>query len=149
MPQLSSTYRLLMAAHDMTDALKHTHPDVPFSIVEDGIIMALTTLAAIFKNKYNKPPEPELIDSPIKATENKRPAVLIQPVLICPVKHTYQTRSHTEVNQVPSHVSECRNSPQLPRVVTPEARSASPRRVPTRARNLSPRNLSQGDFWDT
>jgi hypothetical protein len=30
MPQLSSTDRVLMAAQDMTDALKHPHPDVSF-----------------------------------------------------------------------------------------------------------------------
>jgi hypothetical protein len=33
-------------------------------------------------------------------------------------------------------------------VVTPETRSAAHQRVPARARNLSPRNLSQGYFWD-
>jgi hypothetical protein len=33
-------------------------------------------------------------------------------------------------------------------VVTPATRSAAPLRVPTRARNLSIRNLSQRDFWD-
>jgi hypothetical protein len=33
-------------------------------------------------------------------------------------------------------------------VVTPATRSAAPPMGPTRARNLSPRNLSQGDFWD-
>jgi hypothetical protein len=30
MPQLSSTYRLLMAAKDMTDALQNPHPEIPF-----------------------------------------------------------------------------------------------------------------------
>jgi hypothetical protein len=58
-----------MAAHDITDALKHTHMDVSFSTVGDTIITALTILVAIFRNKYNKPPAPELIDSPIKAAE--------------------------------------------------------------------------------
>jgi hypothetical protein len=77
------------------DALKHHHPDVTFNTVGDDTIKALTTLAAIFKMKYNKPPAPELIDSPIKAAENKRPAVLIQPVLASPVKHTYQ-KDHTQ-----------------------------------------------------
>jgi hypothetical protein len=43
MPQLSSTDRVLMAAHDMTDALKHPHPDVPFAAIGDEIIIALTT----------------------------------------------------------------------------------------------------------
>jgi hypothetical protein len=113
MPQLSSTYRFLMAANDMTDALEHPHPDVYFNTVVDDTITALTTLSAIFKNNYNKPPVPELIDSPIKAAENKNPAVLIQPVLTSPVKHTYQTRSQTEANQVPVHVNESQNSHNL------------------------------------
>jgi hypothetical protein len=34
------------------------------------------------------------------------------------------------------------------RVVTPATRIAAPQRVPARVHNLSPRNLSQGDFWD-
>jgi hypothetical protein len=33
MPQLSSADRLIMAANDMADALKHPHPDVPFITV--------------------------------------------------------------------------------------------------------------------
>jgi hypothetical protein len=131
-----------MAANDMTDALKHPHPNVPFNAFGDDTITALKTLATIFKNKYNKPPAPELIESPIKATENKRHAVLIQPVLTSPVRHTYQTKSQTEVNQVPAHVSESHTSPQLLRVFTPATRSAAPPRVLTQARNLSPRNLS-------
>jgi hypothetical protein len=109
MPQLFSTYRLLMAANDMTDALKHPHPDVPFNKVGDDTIMEMAALTAIFKSKYNKPPAPELVDSPIKAAENKRPAVKIQSVLTSLAKDTYQTRSKTEVNQVPAHVSESRN----------------------------------------
>jgi hypothetical protein len=67
LPQLSSLDRLLMAANDMTDALKHTHPDVPFNKFGDDIITALKKLAAIFKRKYNKIPVPHLIDSLIKA----------------------------------------------------------------------------------
>jgi hypothetical protein len=70
MPQLSSTNRLLMAANAMNNAIKHFHRDVPFNAVGDDTIMALKTVAAIFKNKYNKPPAPELVDSPIKAAEN-------------------------------------------------------------------------------
>jgi hypothetical protein len=103
MPQLSSTDRLIMAANDMTDALKHPHPDFPFNTVGEDAISALTTLAAIFKRKYNTIPAQHLIDSPNKAAENKRPAVLIQPVIISSINHTYQTRSQTEVNKVPSH----------------------------------------------
>jgi hypothetical protein len=69
MPQISSTDRLLMAAHDMNDALKHPHPDVPFSTIGDETITALTTLEAILKNKFKKPLAPVIIESPIKAAE--------------------------------------------------------------------------------
>jgi hypothetical protein len=148
MPQLSPTDRILMAANDMNDALKHHHPDVTFNRVGDDTKKALATLSAIFKNNYNKPPVPELIDSPIKDAENKSPAVLIQPVLTSPVKHNSQTRSQTEANQVPAHFIESPKSPQLPRMVTPATRSETSPRLPTRARNLSPRNLSQGDSCD-
>jgi hypothetical protein len=89
MPQIFSTDRLLMAAHNMNDALTHPCPGAPF---------ALTTLAAIFKNKLKKPLAPEIMESPVKAAENKRPEVLIHPVLTSPVKHNYHTRSQTEVN---------------------------------------------------
>jgi hypothetical protein len=90
-----------MADNDMTDALKHPHPDVPFNTVEEDKISALTTLAAIFKRKYNKSPGQHLIGSPIKAAEKKLPAVYIQPVLTYPVKNIYQIRSKTQVNTVP------------------------------------------------
>jgi hypothetical protein len=56
-----------MAATNMTDALKHPQTDVPFNTVGEDTITALTTLAAIFKRKYNKIPTPDIIDSPIKA----------------------------------------------------------------------------------
>jgi hypothetical protein len=148
MPQISSTYRLLVAAHDTTGARKHPHPDVPFSTTGDEKITALTTLLAIFKNKFKKPLAPVIIDSPIKAAENNRPTVLIQPVITSPTKHNYQTISQTEVNKSPAHVSESQNLPQLPRVVTLASRSTAPPRVPARVRNLSPRNFFQGDFLD-
>jgi hypothetical protein len=70
MPQLSSTYRLIMDAKDMPNALKHPHPEVPFAHVGDDTITALTQLAEIFKNNFQKPKSPELTHSPIKATEN-------------------------------------------------------------------------------
>jgi hypothetical protein len=66
MPQLSSTDRVLMAAQDMTDALKHPHPDVPFATFGDETIMVLTTLATIFKNKFQKPLAPEAQNPPIE-----------------------------------------------------------------------------------
>jgi hypothetical protein len=138
MPQLSSAERLVMAANDMADALKHPHPDVPLNTVGDKKIRAITILAAIFKRKYNKIPSQHLIDSPIKAAENKCPAVLIQPVLSSLIKHTYKTRSKTQVNKIPAHVSEYRYSSQLPKVVTPATITASPPRVPARACNPPP-----------
>jgi hypothetical protein len=49
--------------------------DVPFNTFGDDTITAVTTLASIFKRKYNKTPAPDLVDSPIKAKENERPAV--------------------------------------------------------------------------
>jgi hypothetical protein len=138
-----------MAATYMVDALKHTHPDFPFNAVGGDTTSALTTLSDIFKRKYSKIPAPHLIDSPIKAAENKRPAVLIQPVLTSTIKHNYQTISQTQVNTVSSLVSESRDSSQLLRVVTPATIIAAPPRVPSRARNFPPRNLSQGDLWGT
>jgi hypothetical protein len=55
MPQMSSTDRILMAAQDMTDALKHPHPDVPFATIGDDTITALVTLLDIFTRKLTKP----------------------------------------------------------------------------------------------
>jgi hypothetical protein len=71
MPQLSSTDRLIMADKDMEIALKHPHPEVTFAHVGDDTITALTKLAKIFKNKFQKPKLPELTHSPTKADENK------------------------------------------------------------------------------
>jgi hypothetical protein len=128
MPHTSYPDRLLMASHDMSDALNHPYPDVPFSKIGDDTITAMTTFAAIFKNKYKKPSAPVIIDSPIKAAENKRPAVLIQPVITSPSKN--QLSNKITSDSIHAHLSESQNSPQLPR-------------VQTRAHDLSPRNLSQ------
>jgi hypothetical protein len=125
MPQISSTDWLLMADHDMTYALKHPHPDVPFSTIGDDTIMALTTLSYILKNKFKMPLAPEIIESPIKAAENKGPAVLIQTIITSPAKNNYHTRSQIEVNPASANVIESQNSPQLPMAVTPAARSAA------------------------
>jgi hypothetical protein len=45
MPQMFSTDRILMAAQDMTDALKHPHPDVLFATIGDDTIAALEKLS--------------------------------------------------------------------------------------------------------
>jgi hypothetical protein len=50
MPQLPSTYILIMAARDMSNALKNLQPEVPFAQVGDETIGALTKLAKFSKS---------------------------------------------------------------------------------------------------
>jgi hypothetical protein len=142
MPQLSSTDRLIMAANDMSNALKKPHPEVPFAQVGDDTIAALTKLAEIFKNKFQKVQAPGLSNAPAKAAENKRPAVLSQPIITSPIQKQYQTRSQTIID-----TGDTTTTPLLPRVITPMMGRTAPPRVPTRSQNLSPRILSQNDFW--
>jgi hypothetical protein len=132
-----------MAANDMANALKHTRPEVPSAQVGDDTITALAQLAAIFKNKFQKPTAPELIQAPLKAAENKQPAALAQPILTSPMQHKYQTRS-----QIQMSANTALNTPLLLRVVTPMTGQEASPRVPARTKNLSPRNLSQDDFWN-
>jgi hypothetical protein len=73
-----------MAANDMYSALKHPHPEVLLSKVGDDTLTALAQLATIFKNKFQEPSAPELIQAPLKAAENKPPAALAQPILTFP-----------------------------------------------------------------
>jgi hypothetical protein len=108
-----------MAANDITDALKHPHQDVTFAQVGDDTMTALSQLATIFKDKFQKPSAPELIQSPVKAAENKKPSALVQPIVIPPMKHNYQTRSQNASPTYPSNVIQSQNSPLLQRVVTP------------------------------
>jgi hypothetical protein len=136
-PQMSSTDRVLMASQDMTDALKHPHPDIPFATIGDDIISALATLSEIFTRKFKKAEAPVIPSAPIKSAANKQPQSQVQPTLTSPLKCKYQTISQIHVSPA-SH-----NVPQPPRVVTPATRNAAPPRVPTGARELSPRNLSQ------
>jgi hypothetical protein len=141
MLQLSSTGRLLMADNDMPDELKHPHPEVQFTQVSDDTITALAQLATIFKNKFQKPSAPKLIQAPLKAAENKQPAALSHPILTSPMQHNYQTRS-----QRPISVNPARNTPSLSRAATPMAGHATSPRVQARTKSLSPRNLSQHYF---
>jgi hypothetical protein len=136
-PQMSSTDRVLMAAQDMTDALKHPHPYIPFVAIGDDTISALATLAEIFTRKFKKAEAPVIPPPPIKSAANKQPQSQVQPTLTSPLKRQYQTRSQIHVSP------EYHNAPQPPRVVTPATRNAAPLRVPTGARQISPRNLSQ------
>jgi hypothetical protein len=73
MPQLSSTERLIMAANDMSNALKIPHPEVPFSLIGDDTISALTALAEILKNKFQKVQIPGLATAPAKVAERTFP----------------------------------------------------------------------------
>jgi hypothetical protein len=73
-PQLSSTDRLIMAANDMSNALKTPHPEVELSHIGDDTILALRTLDEIFKNKFQKVHIPELPAAPSKVAERTRPA---------------------------------------------------------------------------
>jgi hypothetical protein len=136
MPHIYSTDRLLMAANYTTDALKHPHLDVQFATVGEGAITALSQLALIFKNKFQKPLAPEIVQAPVKAAGNKKTAALVQPILNSPTKHNYQTRSqHVSLIQ-PANISQSRNSPLLQRVVTPVARHAASPRVLARTHNF-------------
>jgi hypothetical protein len=77
MPQLSSTDILIMAANDMSSALKNPHTDVPFAQIGDDTIEALTKLAEIFRNKFQKVQTPGLSNAPAKAA--KKNSLLIYP----------------------------------------------------------------------
>jgi hypothetical protein len=139
---------ILMTAQDMTDGLKHPHPDVPFVTIGDDTITALATLADIFRSKFQNSLEPTVSkQSPVKAAANKRPAAKVQPVLRSPVKHEYQPRAIANKQIQPHNVIEAENPPQPTRVVTQSAKNAAPPRIPAGERNLSPRNLSD-DFSD-
>jgi hypothetical protein len=141
MPQLSSTDRLIMAANDMSNAYKKSHPEVPFSHIGDDTITALATLAEIFKNKFQKVQIPGLPTAPAKVAERTFPAESSNPILASPVPPRYETRSQTTI-----HAQDITNAPLLPRVVTPMTSRPAPPRVPMRSQNISPRNLSQDNF---
>jgi hypothetical protein len=139
--RMSSTDRVLMAAQDMTEALKHPHPYIPFATIGDDTISALATLAEIFTRKFKKAEAPVIPPAPIKSAANKQPQSQVQPILTFSLKRQYQTRSQIHVS--PAY----HNAPQPPRVVTLAKRNAAPPRVLTGARQLSPRKFSQ-DFLD-
>jgi hypothetical protein len=143
MPQLSSTNRLIMASKDMSNALKNPHPEVPFSQIRDDTIAALTKLAEIFKNNFQKVQTLGLPNAPAKAAERTIPAESFDPILAYPMHRRCQTRSQTIIN-----AQDTTNAPLLPRVVTPMTSQTAPLRVPIRSQNLSPRNLSQDYFCD-
>jgi hypothetical protein len=63
------------------------------------------------------------------------------PILGSPMPPPRQTRSQKTI-----HARDITTAPLLPRVATPSTLNPSPPRVPTRSRNLSPRNLFQDEF---
>jgi hypothetical protein len=126
MPQLSSADRLIMTANDMSNALKKSHPEVTFLHIGDDTITALTTMAKIFKNKFQKVQIPRLPTAPAKVAENTFPAESSYPILASPMSPQRQTRSQT------IHVQDITNAPLLLRVVTPMTSQPAPPRVPRR-----------------
>jgi hypothetical protein len=141
MPQLSSTDRLLMAAKDMTDALRNPHPDVPFANVGDDTIAALADLAEIFKLKLQQALSPATEASPPKVVQRPSHIPSSTQILNSPMPNSRKTRSQTTI-----HTQDIPNGPLPPRVVTSRTLGHSSPRVPTGSRRLSPRNLSQDDF---
>jgi hypothetical protein len=121
MPQLSSTDRFLMAAKDMTDALQNPHPAVPFAVVGDATIAALTDLAAIFKRELRQALSPETRAPPAKFVPHPGLAPSSTQSLNLPVPIRRQTRSQTTI-----HTQDIPNVPLPPRVVTPRTPHQSP-----------------------
>jgi hypothetical protein len=126
MPQLSSTGRLIMAANDMSNALTNPHPEVPLSHIGDDTIAALTKLAEIFKNRFQKVPTQELPNAPATAAEHMIHSKLSHPLLASPAQR--QTRSQAIIN-----TKDTNNAPLPLRVVTPMPTRPAPPRVPTRS----------------
>jgi hypothetical protein len=141
MPQLSSTDRLILAANDMSNALENPHPEVPFSHIGDDTIAALTTLAEIFKNNFQKVQTHGLPNVPTTAAEHTIHSNLSRPILTSPVQLQ-------KISQAKLNTKDSTKAPLPPMVVTPVTTRPAPLRVPTRSQNLSPRNLSQDDFWN-
>jgi hypothetical protein len=143
MPQLSSTDILIMAANDMSNALRPPHPEVPFSHIGDDTTTALIALAEIFKNKVQTVHIPDLPTAPAKVALRPCLAESSNPILASPMPPQRQTKSQTKI-----HAQDIPNASLLPRVVTPMTSRPAPLRVPMRSQNISPQNLSQEDFWD-
>jgi hypothetical protein len=98
MPQLSSTDRLIMAANNMSNTLQNPHHEVPFSHIGDDTITALSTLAKIFKNKFQKVHIPGLPTAPPKVAERTFLTELPNPILTSSMPQQFQKRSQTTIN---------------------------------------------------
>jgi hypothetical protein len=111
MPQMSSTDRVLMAAQDMTDALKHPRPDVSFATTGDDTISALEKLSEIFTRKLKKQEKPDPTPKPEKLHGIQRDVAPEASILSPPIQD-HITRTHPTA----THLSEGRQP--SPRVVT-------------------------------
>jgi hypothetical protein len=78
MPQLSSTFILLMVANNMSNALQNPHPEVPFTHVGGDTISALTALAEIFKLKFGTVHIPNASSSPCQGHSTHMPRRIIR-----------------------------------------------------------------------
>jgi hypothetical protein len=135
MSQMSSTDRILMAAQDMTDALKHTHHDVPFATIGDDTIAALEKCQKSSQggSKIRKNGPYPRAGEATWYTMGRRARG----------QHTFSTNKNhiNRTNPTDTHISEGKQPP--PRVFTPATMLVSPPRVKARAQHLSPRNLSR------
>jgi hypothetical protein len=141
MLNLSSTGRVLMAANDMLYALHNPHPGIPFACVSDDTISALVDLAVIFKLKLRQTPSPTPQVLPPAVLQHPCLAESPHQILNSPMPLSRETRSQTTI-----HTQDIQSAPLPPRVVIPRTLHRSPQRVPTHAKRLSPRNLSQDEF---
>jgi hypothetical protein len=140
MPQMSSTDRILMAAQDMKDALKHPHPDVPFANIGEDTITALEKLSEIFTRKFKKQEKSNPTPEPERLHGIQRNVAPNASILSTPIQNHI-----TETNAAVTHFSADTQPP--PRVVTPAARRVSPPTMKEKAHQLSLWNLSH-DFLD-
>jgi hypothetical protein len=97
MPQLSSTDRLIMATNDMSNALQHPHPELPFTHVGYDTISALTALAEISKLKFEKVHIPTIPAPPAQITQRTYTAKSSNPILTSPVPPPRQKRSQITI----------------------------------------------------
>jgi hypothetical protein len=104
---------------------------VPFAHVGDDTISALAELATIFKLKLRQTPPPTLPAAPPTVKQGTCLAESSNPILASPMPPPRSRHNQCAITSKGGHTNDA-----LP----------SPLRVPTRSRNLSPRNLSQNDF---
>jgi hypothetical protein len=136
-PQLSSTDRLIMAAKDMMDAYKILIRKYHSLASEMTPSRHLLNWLQSSNSNYDKL-NLQRFQLRLQGSNNAH----VLPILASPIILPQQTRSQTTI-----HTQDMTDAPLPPRVITPRTLSPSPPRVPTRSQRLSPRNLSQNDFF--